>query len=86
VIGEAVAPTPILTPSELLTTTAMIVRFPWFQKNYWAKLRCRGGGPPFICIGRTIFYRESEVLAWIEGHRATSTSDARGRGGDGVVP
>jgi hypothetical protein len=76
-IGAATAPVPDLNPSELLTTAALLVRFPWFRKGFWAKLRCRGDGPAFLRVGGTILYRESEVLVWLESHRATSTSSPK---------
>lgn len=36
--------------------------------------RCRGGGPPFIRVGRLVRYRPQDVLAWIEARRVDSTS------------
>ena len=45
--------------------------------SYYEKLRCRGGGPRFIRIGRCIRYKESDLIAWLEQHPARrSTSDA----------
>lgn len=38
--------------------------------------RVRGGGPVFIRAGRSIRYRRSDLLCWIEANAATSTSDA----------
>ena len=40
--------------------------------------RCRGGGPPFIRVGRLVRYRPQDVLAWIESRRVASTSEPRG--------
>lgn len=38
-------------------------------------LRCRGGGPPFVRIGRrAIGYRHSDLLAWISENTHQSTS------------
>ena len=39
--------------------------------------RCRGGGPPFIRVGRLVRYRPQDVEAWIESRRVASTSEAR---------
>ena len=39
--------------------------------------RCRGGGPPFIRVGRLIRYSPDDVRAWIESRRMTSTSSPR---------
>lgn len=36
--------------------------------------RCRGGGPPFIRVGRLVRYRRSDLDEWIESKRMESTS------------
>ncbi|WP_417831628.1 helix-turn-helix domain-containing protein [Terasakiella sp.] len=41
--------------------------------------RVKGGGCPFIQIGRSIRYRRSDVVDWIADQRFTSTSEAGGR-------
>jgi hypothetical protein len=40
-------------------------------------LRYRGGGPPFIRCGRErgVRYRLVDLLAWLQQHSRTSTSD-----------
>ena len=43
--------------------------------------RCRGGGPPFVSMGRAIRYREADLHAWAAGNLRRSTSDS----GDHVV-
>ena len=37
--------------------------------------RSRGGGPPFVRIGRAIRYRRGDLLDWLAARRRTSTSD-----------
>ena len=37
--------------------------------------RCRGGGPPFIRVGRLVRYRPQDVEAWIASRRVSSTSE-----------
>lgn len=37
--------------------------------------RLRGGGPPFIQIGRSIRYRRGDLLDWLAKRRRISTSD-----------
>jgi predicted DNA-binding transcriptional regulator AlpA len=39
-------------------------------------MRYRGIGPPFVKIGRSVFYRESDFEAFLENHKRNSTSDA----------
>jgi hypothetical protein len=38
-------------------------------------LRCRGGGPPFLRLGRAIRYRVSDLRAWRDARLVTSTAD-----------
>lgn len=38
--------------------------------------RSRGGGPPFIRVGRLVRYRPQDVLAWTNSRRVSSTSEA----------
>lgn len=40
-------------------------------------LRVRGGGPPFIVIGRVIRYHVATTDAWAAAHARKSTSDSR---------
>jgi len=63
----------------LLTTEAMHVRFPFFTRNYWARLRCRGGGPAFLRVGNRILYREADVSAWMDSHIAANTAETKRR-------
>jgi predicted DNA-binding transcriptional regulator AlpA len=42
-----------------------------------AKLRVRGGGPPFVKLGAKVLYPETELHAWLEAlQRRTSTGGA----------
>ena len=38
--------------------------------------RCRGGGPPFVRVGRLVRYRPETVREWIESRTVVSTSEA----------
>ena len=44
--------------------------------------RYKGTGPPFIRIGNRVRYRLSDLRAFIEARRRTSTSDPGPGGGD----
>ena len=39
--------------------------------------RCRGGGLPFVRVGRLVRYKPDDVQAYIETRRVTSTSEPR---------
>ncbi len=41
-----------------------------------AKMRCRGGGPDYLKLGRRIVYERSALDHWLDARRAKSTSDA----------
>ena len=38
--------------------------------------RVRGGGPPYVRLGRQVRYSEADLIAWINAHRFGSTSEA----------
>jgi hypothetical protein len=66
--GIPFMPIKLLKPSDLCQQIGN-------TNNYWAKLRCSGGGPEFLKIGGRIFYEEDRVQAWLKTKRRTSTSD-----------
>lgn len=41
--------------------------------------RLKGGGPRFAKLGRVVRYRRRDIIEWVEGHLANSTSDKGGR-------
>lgn len=43
-------------------------------KKTLEKLRCHGGGPAYIKHGRKVVYQVSDLDAWVDRHRRTSTS------------
>lgn len=43
--------------------------------NYLAKLRCWGGGPVFLKLGRRVLYRKVDLDDWIDAQARRSTSD-----------
>jgi hypothetical protein len=38
--------------------------------------RVNGDGPAFLKVGAKVLYRREDLLAWVEGHRRTSTADS----------
>ena len=59
----------------LLPTTRAAERL-GLSPSFLNKLRCTGGGPPFIKIGRRVLYAERDLEAWAASRRRRSTSDA----------
>jgi predicted DNA-binding transcriptional regulator AlpA len=58
----------LLRPKEAAQVLAVSV-------SWLAKSRMRGDGPPFIRIGRSIRYREAELLHWMRSRQRLSTSE-----------
>lgn len=44
------------------------------SSSFLCKLRCTGGGPPFIKVGRRVLYSERDLETWAASRRRTSTS------------
>jgi len=40
------------------------------------KLRCTGGGPVFLKLGRAVRYDPGDLDEWLAAHRVRSTSEA----------
>ena len=38
-------------------------------------MRCRGGGPAFLKLGRRVLYRQADLDQWALSNRRHSTSD-----------
>jgi len=43
--------------------------------------RVRGGGPPYVKIGRAVRYQRRALVTFQEQHTVTSTTEADARGG-----
>ena len=43
--------------------------------SWLAKARMRGDGPPYICIGRSIRYAQSNLMHWMKSRQRLSTSE-----------
>ena len=41
-----------------------------------AKMRCMGGGPLFLKLGRRVVYRRSDLIAWLNARRVANTTEA----------
>jgi predicted DNA-binding transcriptional regulator AlpA len=43
--------------------------------SWLAKARMRGDGPPYVKLGRSIRYREADLLHWMKARLRLSTSE-----------
>ncbi len=41
-----------------------------------AKLRCIGGGPQYLKLGRKVVYRRSDLASWLDARRVANTTEA----------
>jgi hypothetical protein len=72
-MSKNIAATP-RTPDEILTTVEA-ARFARQSPRTFEKLRCTGGGPPFLKPSpKCVRYLKSDVLKWLENSRRSSTS------------
>jgi hypothetical protein len=47
--------------------------------KYLRKLRCVGGGPVYVKVGRRVVYDQADLDAWLDSLKVKSTSDASRR-------
>lgn len=45
------------------------------QRTTLEAWRCRGGGPKFVKLGRSVRYRSSDLDTWIESRTRSKTSE-----------
>jgi predicted DNA-binding transcriptional regulator AlpA len=63
-----------------LLTTAESAYLLGLSKRSLEALRVRGGGPVFVVLGRrAVRYRRSDIVAWVDERRYSSTSDIRAK-------
>ena len=58
---------------ELIPADAMPTLFQGTSSQTWAALRHKGNGPAFVKVMRRVYYRRSDVEAWIERNRKIRT-------------
>lgn len=61
--------------SDLIPAVEMKHVVPGTSDQYWATKRHFGGGPTYVKLGRKVFYRRSDVEAWIEANLRTRTDE-----------
>lgn len=63
-----------------LLTTKEAAEYVGRGKNTFEQERLRGGGVPFVRLGRSIRYDVVDLDAWIDSHKHRSTSEYVGGG------
>lgn len=56
-------------------TTEKAAQISGLSASYLNKLRCFGGGSPYLKIGRKCLYRRDQFEAWLDEHQRHSTSE-----------
>lgn len=41
----------------------------WAQRHRWT-----GTGVPYTKVGRSVFYRGADIIAWVDGNRVATTA------------
>ena len=57
----------------LRTPEQLCELIPGTSRQYWAEQRHRGTGPAFVKLGGRVFYRESDVIDWVNSSLMTRT-------------
>lgn len=57
-------------------TDEELAKLSGLSRSYWQKSRVKGGGCPFIKIGRSVRYKLSDVELFLETRKVKSTSKA----------
>ena len=61
---------------DLMFDVQAAARFTGIAVATLAKMRCVGGGPLFIKLGRRVVYRRSDVIHWLNARRVRNTTEA----------
>jgi predicted DNA-binding transcriptional regulator AlpA len=61
---------------DLMLDVQAAARFTGIAAATLAKMRCMGGGPLFVKLGRRVVYRRSDVIAWLNARRVRNTTEA----------
>lgn len=59
-----------------ITDTAGAAEYTALSASTLNKLRCSGGGPKYLKLGKIIRYRFADLDAWLESRTVNSTADA----------
>lgn len=71
---------------EQALTTEEVARMTGIAVSTLVTWRCRGGGPPFMVLGRgrVVRYRRGSVATWMRERERRSTADVPPTAGSGV--
>ena len=59
-----------------MMNAAMAAVFTGLAVATLAKLRCLGGGPPYLKLGRKVVYRRADLADWLGARRVANTTQA----------
>lgn len=55
--------------------TRQAAAYTGMAKSTLEKLRCNGGGAPFIRVGRVVLYDPDDLDTWLAAHKRRTTTD-----------
>jgi hypothetical protein len=70
-------------PDDLIPANEMPTLFSGTTAQTWNALRHKGNGPAYVAVMRRIYYRRSDVEAWIDNNRMIRTDTPAA---PGIIP
>jgi predicted DNA-binding transcriptional regulator AlpA len=67
---------PMTTDDDAILDVQAAARLVGLSVATLAKMRCMGGGPPFLKLGRRVLYRRADIKAWLDARRVRNTTEA----------
>lgn len=61
--------------SDVIDPDGLTARYPGTTRQTWANKRWEGTGPAFFKVGRRVYYRVEDVVAWEESQLRTRTDE-----------
>jgi predicted DNA-binding transcriptional regulator AlpA len=63
-------------PEVKIVPPAVAAEYVGLSESMLAKMRCLGGGPTYLKLGRAVRYRQDDLDAWLNARRVRHSSDA----------
>jgi len=75
-MGSALAANTLPPDPDALMTEAQTAEFLQVSIRTLQANRVRGGGPPYVKLGRSVRYRRRDVIAWLDQRLRVHTSQS----------
>lgn len=65
-----------MSEAKVFYRTVLAAQYLALGKSTLEKFRLTGGGPMYSKIGKTVLYKKTDLDAWMESHKVSSTSQS----------